>query len=144
MGRRGWTSSISTGRWRGWERTLPETDQHHATHAPRCVKDAFEEALFARGRDLFSELDLVFFDTTSLYFTGEGGTTIGRFGHSKDRRPDCRQMVLGLVLDQDGHPVCSEMWLGNVAYVTALEGPLPGVFAIASASVPCALWRTGA
>ena len=101
--------------------TLPETDQHHATHAPRCVKDAFEEALFARGRDLFSELDLVFFDTTSLYFTGEGGTTIGRFGHSKDRRPDCRQMVLGLVLDQDGRLVCSEMWPGNVADVTALE-----------------------
>ena len=57
---------------------LAEADQHHATHAPRCVKDLFEEALFARERDLFSELDLVFFDTTSLYFTGQGGETIGR------------------------------------------------------------------
>ena len=100
---------------------LPDTDQHHATHAPRCVKDGVEEALFARGRDLFSALDLVFFDTTSLYFTGRGGTTIGRFGRSKDRRPDCHQMVLGLVLDQDGRPVCSEMWPGNVSDVTALE-----------------------
>ena len=100
---------------------LPEADQHHATHAPRCVKDVFEEALFARERDLFTELDLVFFDTTSLYFTGQGGQTIGRFGRSKDRRPDCHQMVLGLVLTQDGRPVCSEMWPGNVSDVTALE-----------------------
>ena len=100
---------------------LPEADQHHATHAPRCVKDQVEEALFARHRDLFTELDLVFFDTTSLYFTGRGGRTIGRHGRSKDRRPDCRQMVLGLVLTQDGRPVCSEMWPGNVADVTALE-----------------------
>ena len=100
---------------------LPEADQHHATHAPRCVKDLVEEALFARHRDLFTELDLVFFDTTSLYFTGQGGETIGRHGRSKDRCPDCRQMVLGLVLTQDGRPVCSEMWPGNIADVTALE-----------------------
>ena len=100
---------------------LPESDQHDATHAPRCVKDLVEEALFARHRDLFTELDLVFFDTTSLYFTGQGGEAIGRHGRSKDRRPDCRQMVLGLVLTQDGRPVCSEMWPGNIADVTALE-----------------------
>jgi len=103
---------------------LPKADQHHATHAPRCVKDQVEEALFARHRDLFTELDLVFFDTTSLYFTGQGGQTIGRHGRSKDRRPDCHQMVLGLVLTQDGRPVCSEMWPGNVADVTALEAVL--------------------
>lgn len=100
---------------------LPEAGQDHATHAPRCVKDQVEEALFARHRDLFTELDLVFFDTTSLYFCGQGGQTIGRRGRSKDRRPDCRQMVLGLVLTRDGRPVCSEMWPGNVADVTALE-----------------------
>ena len=35
---------------------------------PRCTKDLIEEALFDRGRDLFSEVGLVFFDTTSIYF----------------------------------------------------------------------------
>ena len=40
----------------------------HAT-SPRRVKDLIEEALFARRRDLFTALDLVFFDTTSLFFT---------------------------------------------------------------------------
>ena len=40
--------------------------------SPRRVKDLIEEELFARRRDLFTSLDLVFFDTTSLFFTGKG------------------------------------------------------------------------
>jgi hypothetical protein len=63
--------------------------------SPRCVKDLIEEALFARRRDLFSALEMVFFDTTSLYFEGEGGETIGQRGYSKDHRPDLKQMVVG-------------------------------------------------
>src|SRR6476620_5528968 len=43
------------------------------TGAVRCTKDLVEEALFDRRRDLFSEVELVFFDTTSLYFEGQGG-----------------------------------------------------------------------
>jgi hypothetical protein len=61
---------------------------------PRCTKDLIEEALFDRGRDLFSEVGLVFFDTTSIYFEGAGGQSIGRHGHSKDHRPDLRQTHL--------------------------------------------------
>ena len=40
---------------------------------PRCTKDLIEEGLFKRRRDLFTEVDLVFFDTTSIYFEGWGG-----------------------------------------------------------------------
>lgn len=47
------------------------------------TQDRIEEALFARHRDLFSELGLVFFDTTSIYFEGEGGETLGARGHCK-------------------------------------------------------------
>lgn len=54
-----------------------------------------EEALFARRRDSFSALSVVFFDTTSLYFEGQGGQSLGRRGKSKDHRPDLRQMVAG-------------------------------------------------
>jgi hypothetical protein len=50
-----------------------------------------EERLFAHRRDLFTRLDLVFIDTT------------------KDHRPDPRQMILTVVIDGDGRPVCSEM-----------------------------------
>ena len=74
-----------------------------------------EEELFARRRDLFSTLDLVFMDTTSLYFEGAGGQTLGRRGFSKDHRPDLNQMILAVLLDGDGRPVCTEMWPGNTA-----------------------------
>ena len=88
--------------------------------SPRCTKDLVEEALFDRRRDLFSGLDCVFFDTTSVYFEGEGGQTLGRPGHSKDHRPDCNQMIVGVILDHSGHPVCCEMWPGNTADVRSL------------------------
>ncbi|MFA5042944.1 MAG: IS1634 family transposase [Kiritimatiellia bacterium] len=88
--------------------------------SPRCVKDLIEEALFDRRRDLFTEIDLVFFDTTSIYFEGQGGQTLGRYGHSKDHRPDLRQMIVGVVLDNDGWPLCCEMWPGNTTDVKTL------------------------
>jgi len=50
-----------------------------------------EERLFSHRRDLFTRLDLVFIDTISLYFEGAGGRTLGRYGHSKDHRPDLRR-----------------------------------------------------
>ena len=87
---------------------------------PRCTKDVIEEQLFARRRDLFSELEIVFFDTTSLYFEGEGGDTLGQYGHSKDHRPDEHQMIVGVVLDGSGRPISCEMWPGNTADVTTL------------------------
>jgi hypothetical protein len=100
---------------------LPEPEQDARTpFAPRCTKDLIEERLFAHRRDLFSRLDLVFMDTTSLYFEGAGGQTLGRHGHSKDHRPDLRQMILAVLIDGDGRPVCSEMWPGNTADVTTL------------------------
>jgi len=105
--------------WLGEE--LAQDQQSGATpFAPRTVKDLIEEELFAQRRDLFSQLDLVFFDTTSIYFEGEGGETIGRRGRSKDHRPDLKQMVVGVVLDQDGSAVCSEIWPGNTTDVKSL------------------------
>jgi len=88
--------------------------------APRCSKDLIEEALFARRRDLFTELQLVFFDTTSIYFEGQGGEMIGQRGHSKDHRPDLKQMIVGAVLDEEGRPICCELWPGNTTDVTTL------------------------
>jgi hypothetical protein len=105
--------------WLGEE--LDEAGQAGATpFAPRTVKDLVEERLVERRRDLFSELSVVFLDTTTLSFTGAGGATLGRRGHSKDSRPELMQMVLGVVIDGDGRPVCTEMWPGNTADVSVL------------------------
>lgn len=105
---------------------LPPSEQaDRLPFTPRCTKDVIEESLFARRRDLFCGLSMVLFDTTSLYFEGDGGQTIGQHGHSKDHRPDLKQMVVGLVLDQDGRPLCCELWPGNTTDVTTVM-PLVG------------------
>ncbi len=79
----------------------------------RYVKDLVEEGIFFSRSDLFTAMDLAFFDTTSTYFEGAGGDTLGKYGHSKDHRPDRKQMVIGVVLDSNGQPICCEMWQGN-------------------------------
>ena len=88
--------------------------------SPRCTKDIIEENLFLERRDLFTGLDIVFFDTTSIYFEGAGGKTLGKKGNSKDHRPDLNQMVVGVIVDDNGKPVCCEMWPGNTTDVKTL------------------------
>jgi len=96
-------------------------DQTGATpFSPRCIKDLIEEGIFFERRDLFSGLELVFFDATSIYFEGEAGEALGQKGHSRDHRPDLNQMVIGVVIDSKGKPVCCEMWPGNTADVRSL------------------------
>ena len=95
-----------------------QTDAHPLS--PRRTKDLIEERLFSANRTLFSGLDLVFFDTTSLYFEGQWGERLGHKGFSKDHRPDLNQMVVGAVLDERGRPICCELWPGNSADVRLL------------------------
>jgi transposase len=83
----------------------------------RTTKDRIEELLFARRRDLFSSLSVLFFDTTSIYFEGQGGESLGQLGHSKDSRPDLRQLVVGAALDEQGRPVACELLPGNATDV---------------------------
>jgi transposase len=97
-----------------------EEQRDKTPFAPRCIKDLIEEALFYERRDLFTGLDFVFFDTTSIYFEGTGGETIGQKGHTKDHRSDLNQMIVGTVIDDNGKPICCEMWPGNTADVKTL------------------------
>jgi hypothetical protein len=96
-------------------------DQRGATSfTARRTKDLIEEGMFFERRDLVTALDLVFFDTTSIYFEGQGGEGLGAKGHSEDHRPDRNQMVVGVALDNRGKPVCCEMWPGNTTDVKSL------------------------
>jgi transposase len=84
-------------------------------------KDKIERALFRRDRNLFNQkLDLVFFDTTSLYFEGRGPEGLAKRGHSKDGHFEDTQVVLGVVMRRDGVPIACEVWPGNTSDVTTL------------------------
>jgi DDE family transposase len=108
---------------------LPDDEQRGSTRlVPLCTKDRIEEGLFGRRRDLFTQLQVVFFDTTSIYFEGDGGDELGQYGHSKDHRPDLYQMVVGAVLDGAGRPLCCEMWPGNTTDVKTLIPVIDGLY----------------
>lgn len=87
---------------------------------PRTMTDVIEEALYRHRQDLFGAVSVAFFDTTSLYFEGDGGRTLGQRGHSKDYRPHLKQVVLGIVLDGEDRPIASFLLPGNTADVTTL------------------------
>lgn len=81
-------------------------------------REAVEAALFDRGgqRDLFNrELDVVFFDLTTLYFESVDADEgeLRRFGYSKEHRNDCTQVMLGLLVDREGVPVGYHLFPGN-------------------------------
>jgi len=84
------------------------------------MKDIIEEDLFHANSDLFTGVDLFFFDTTSIYFEGEGGDTLGKKGNTKDHRPDLNQMVVGTLINDAGRPICCEIWPGNTTDVKTL------------------------
>src|ERR1700737_2035016 len=86
----------------------------------RPMTDPVEEALYRHRQPLLGELAVAFFDTTSLYFEGQGGATLGQRGFSKDFRPQLHQVVLGIVLDGHDRPIASFLWPGNTADVTTL------------------------
>jgi hypothetical protein len=100
--------------WLGEDITAPGEAQQ------RSRTDDIEEALYAHRRSLFGELAVAFFDTTTLYFEGRGGATLGRRGYSKDFRPQLNQVVLGIVLDEKDRPIASFLRPGNTADVTTL------------------------
>jgi hypothetical protein len=113
--------------WLG-EELAAEEQRGSTRRVPLCTKDRIEEGLFARRRDLFTRLEVVFFDTTSIYFEGEGGDELGQRGFSKDHRPDLYQMVVGAVLDGDGRPLCCELWPGNTTDVKTLIPIVDGLY----------------
>ena len=77
-------------------------------------------------------------DTTTLYFEGRGGETLGQKGKSRDYRPHLNQMVLALIMAQSARTLCSAMWPGNTAEVTTLLPVIDGLrqrFAIGRAAL---------
>jgi hypothetical protein len=110
-----------------WERIDPEIVSQQAPaleHFYRAMdilwkhRQEIEGVLFDRfgERDLFNqELDIVFYDTTTLRFESvdQKRGKLRRFGYSKEKRNDCTQAVLGLLIDKDGVPVGYELFPGN-------------------------------
>jgi len=86
-------------------------------------KEAIEQHLKQRLGDLFDlKYDLLLYDITSTYFEGEClGNPMAKRGHSRDKRPDCKQVCIGLVVTDDGIPLGYEVFDGNTNDSTTVE-----------------------
>jgi transposase len=86
-------------------------------------KEALEVFLKNRLGDLFGlQYDLLLYDVTSTYFEGQAARNPqARRGYSRDHRPDCKQVCIGLVVSKCGMPLGYEVFAGNRADVTTLQ-----------------------
>lgn len=79
-------------------------------------KESIELELFERTKTLFDlQVDMVFWDTTSTYFEGNGPAELGDYGYSKDHRPDRIQVMIGVVMTRSGIPIAHEVTSVQIA-----------------------------
>ena len=77
-------------------------------------KDVVEKSFFEKTRSLFkSAVSIVFYDLTTLYFESQQADALRKYGYSKDNKTDCVQVVIGLVINQDGLPISYHLFPGN-------------------------------
>lgn len=86
-------------------------------------KEALEKHLKSRLGELFNlQYDLLLYDVTSTYFEGEAkAIPMAKRGYSRDKRSDCKQVCIGLVVSKCGMPLGYEVFEGNRADVTTLK-----------------------
>jgi len=89
-------------------------------------RTAIEAALVERERDLFGlDTTVYLYDLTSTYFEGQALlNTKAKRGYSRDKRPDCKQLVVGLVVNRDGFPLAHEVFEGNTQDRQTVEAML--------------------
>lgn len=110
----------------GTDATLAEIHKLYACHDRLLThKAALFSHLRQRWRDLFNvRFDVLLYDLTSTYFEANPPFPDGdkrRFGYSRDRRPDCVQVVIALVVTPEGLPLAYEVLAGNTADSTTLR-----------------------
>jgi transposase len=102
---------------------INENRLYRALDALLPHKEALEVFLKNRLGELFGlEYDLLLYDVTSTYFEGQAqANPLAQRGYSRDHRPDCKQVCIGLVVSKCGMPLGYEVFAGNRADVTTLQ-----------------------
>jgi transposase len=88
-----------------------------------CIKEKAEPILAKAALGKTKAVDMVFYDITSTYFEGDKSIEeqdLRRFGYSRDHRSDRRQVVIGMVVSNDGIPICHHVFPGNTSDKTTV------------------------
>jgi transposase len=121
-------SKLETWRWKsevresGWQ----DLNVQHFYRAMDYLiqkKDEIEQSLFERTKDLFGQkLDSVLFDTTTFKYWGEhSASELLKYGHSKEKRMDLKQIIVGVLMSKEGLPLGHEVWEGNQSDMKSLK-----------------------
>jgi len=94
---------------------LDENKLYRNLDALHPNRERIERELAKRERTLFNLDDTFYlYDLTSTYFEGQAKqNSQAKLGYSRDKRPDCKQVIVGLVLDRNGFPKAHEIFDGN-------------------------------
>jgi hypothetical protein len=122
---RQWFDRSAMGELLGLDFAVAEKDRLY-----RCLDRLLEhkQELFLhlrqRWQDLFNtSFDILLYDLTSTYIEGEGEqNSKAKRGYSRDKRPDCLQVMIALVITPDGFPLAYEVMDGNTSDKTTLRG----------------------
>lgn len=115
--------------------TLSESALYRNMDRLHPKRALIESDLVERERELFNlDQTIFFYDLTSTYFEGQAlKNPKAKHGYSRDKRPDCKQVVVGLVINRDGFPQAHEIFDGNTqdrfslpAMLDALEARVGG------------------
>lgn len=102
---------------------INDTRLYRGLDALHPHKDAIGAHLLAKYRDWFGvRFEFLLYDVTSTFFEGQAlRNTKAARGYSRDSRPDCKQVCIGLVVTPEGLPVAYEVFAGNRTDVTTVE-----------------------
>ncbi len=107
-----WKKGVYEPKWENY-------DLHHFYRGLDFLienKERIELKLFNRNKNLFNyRVDIVMFDTTTVSYWGEGDNAeeLLKYGYPKNKRNDLKQLVIGILMDQNGFPIGHEVWEGN-------------------------------
>ena len=122
-------SKLETDRWKDeavWEPAWEALNLQHFYRAMDYLvehKDRIEETLLKRRDDLFGkQLDIVLFDTTTIKYWGEhSASELLKYGYSKEKRMDLKQIIIGVLMSKEGVPLAHEVWEGNQSAMESLK-----------------------
>ena len=123
---RQWFGSSALGDLLGADFSLAESHKLYACHDLLLKhKQALFDHLVGRWRDLFNaSFEVLLYDLTSTYFESDppqDGDDKRRFGYSRDKRSDCVQVVIALIVTPQGFPLAYEVLAGNTSDKTTLR-----------------------
>ncbi len=83
-------------------------DQFHTQH-----KEIIEKIVYDHSKKILGKIQMVFYDMTTLYFEAEDEDDLRKIGYSKDGKFQCPQIMLGLLVGENGYPIGYNIFEGN-------------------------------